>query len=438
MTEPRVLSITVELSDEQGGSTIVIRDPFGPARRVYTTGTAQLPEARQVIELLGLSAPLTDSSHPPSVRPPSVRPPSVRSPSSSPPPVSVIGATPLSFRVGPLSQRPAAPSLVPPETVEVREETAPLDLTPSALYREPLPATLEALVGSVLRAGRNAQTSTVDEAIAAAKNSLSERALPCIARLLGRLESALAPSAPVEETALVLAAIGCVARRLSSNPDDPTSLELDGSELEAEPMPWCELVEVGRRRERAGVGWETRLLVDLRSGELLREAGVPARGALSLGSPGRRLVVSFSSRLAGRDPARLRIYQYEYAPAAAPAELARAAGFAERSFALPDEVDDDPLLLVARPLPVLLAPERIESDRTTGVRLVDTEGRCLLLADDLEPGACEALLDFIESGAGRIVALAGALVARTGGIAFVPWSALTGNDEACRLLQLAL
>ncbi len=431
MSEPRVLSITVELADSQGGSTIVIRDPFGPARRVYTTGNAQLPEARQVIELLGLDAPAADSSHPPSVRPRS----------SPPPPLAVLGATPVSFRVGPLSQRPAAPrpSVIPPDpVVEVRDETAPLDLTPSTLYREPLPATLEALVGSVLRAGRSAQTSTVDEAIAAAKNSLSERALPCVARLLARLESALAPEAPVEETALVLAAIGSVARRLSSSPDEPGSLELGGSEVEAAPMEWCELVEVGRCHERAVVNWETRLLVNPRTGELLREAGVPARGALSLGSPGRRVVLSFSSRLQGLDPPRIRIYQYEYAPAASPAELARAAAAARRSLELPDEVASDPLLLVARPLPMLLAPEHIESDRSAGVRLVDAEGHSLLLADDLEPGACEALLDSIESGSGRIVALSGALVARTSGIAFVPWSALVGDDDECRLLQLAL
>lgn len=435
MSDPRVLSITVELADGQGGSTIVIRDPFGPARRVYTTGNAQLAEARQVIELLGLAAPIGGTAHPPSVYPPS----------SSPPPVSVLGATPLSFRVGPASQRPPAvahPSLVPPDPiVEVHEDpavTAPLDLTPSTLYPEPLPATLEALVGSVLRAGRSAQTSTVDEALAAARNSLAERELPCIARLLARLEAALDPAAPVEETALVLAAIGSAARRLSASPDDPISIELGGGELEAAPMEWCELVEVGRCRERAGVNWETRLLVNPGTGELLREAGAPARGALSLGGPGRRVVVNFSSRLVGCDPPRLRIYQYEYAPAAESEDLLRAARSARQSLALPEEVHDDPLLLVARPLPVLLAPGRIEADRATGMRLVDDEDHMLMLADDLEPGACEALLDFIESGSGKVLALAGALVARSAGVAFVPWSALADGGPGCRVLQLAL
>ena len=426
-----MLSITVELADGQGGSTIVIRDPFGPTRRVYTTGNAQLPEARQVIEMLGLTAVHPGASHPPSVYP---SPP-------SPPPVSVLGATPISFRVGPASQRPPAvahPSQAPVELVDLREDTAPLDLTPSTLHPEPLPATLEALVGSVLRAGRTAQTSTVDEALAAAKNSLSEHDLPCIARLLARLENALEPAAPIEESALALAAIGFVARRLLSDPDDPASAELRGDERETGPMEWCELVEVGRCRERAGVGWETRLLVNPKTGELLREAGAPTRGALSLGSPGRRVGVNFSSRIVGLDPPRIRIYQYEYAPAAAPGQLARAAGFAQRSFTVRDGVHDDPLLLVARPLPVLLAPERIESDRTAGIRLVDAEGHCLLLADDLEPGACEALLDFIESGSGKVSALAGALVARASGIAFVPWSAIAGSGDACRLFQLAL
>ncbi len=433
MSDPRVLSITVELADGQGGSTIVIRDPFGPSRRVYTTGNAQLGEARQVIELLGLGAS-AGSAHPPSVYPPS----------SSPPPVSVLGATPLSFRVGPASQRPPAmtypPLAVPDPIVEVHEDPAgaPLDLTPSTLYPEPLPATLEALVGSVLRAGRSAQTSTVDEALAAARNSLAERELPCIARLLARLEAALDPASPVEETALVLAAIGDVARRLSANPDDPVSVELGGGELEAGQMEWCELVEVGRCRERAGVNWETRLLVNPGTGELLREAGAPTRGALSLGGPGRRVVVNFSSRLVGCEPTRLRIYQYEYAPAAGSAELLRAAESAERSLALPEEVHDDPLLLVARPLPVLLAPDRIESDRTRGVRLVDAEDHTLMLADDLEPGACEALLDFIETGSGKVLALAGALVARASGIAFIPWSAIADGGPGCRVLQLAL
>lgn len=431
MSDTRVLSITVELADSQGGSTIVIRDPFGPTRRVYTTGNAQLPEARQVIDLLGLTAAHRGSSHPPSVYPAS----------PSPAPVSVLGATPISFRVGPASQRPPAaahPSQAPLELVDLREDTAPLDLTPSTLHREPLPGTLEALVGSVLRAGRSSQTSTVDEALAAAKNSLSERDLPCIARLLTRLESALEPAAPVEETALALAAIGAVARRLSSSPDDPASVELRGDEQETGPMEWCELVEVGRCRERAGVGWETRLLVNPKTGELLREAGAPTRGALSLGSPGRRVVVNFSSRLVGLDPPRIRVYQYEYAPAASPEDLARAAAFAQRSFTLPNDVHNNPLLLVARPLPVLLSPERIESDRTAGIRLVDAEGHCLLLADELEPGACEALLDFIESGSGKVSALAGALVARASGIAFVPWSAIAGSEDGCRLFQLAL
>lgn len=430
MSDPRVLSITVELADGQGGSTIVIRDPFGPTLRVYTTGNAQLPDARKVIELLGLAA-TRPGTHPPSSHPPS----------SSPPPVSVLGATPISFRVGPASRRPPAavhPSQTPLELLDLKEDPPPLDLTPSTLYREPLPATLEALVGSVLRAGRSTQTSTVDEALAAAKNSLAERDLPCIARLLARLESALQPTAPVEEPALTLAAIGSVARRLSTSPDDPTSVELGGDEQEAGPIDWCELVEVGRCRERAGVGWETRLLVNPKTGELLRESGAPTQSSLSLGSPGRRVVVNFSSRLVGMAPPRIRIYQYEYAPAAAPAEVALAAGFARRSFILPDEVHDDPLLLVARPLPVLLAPERIESDGATGIRLVDAEGHCLMLADDVEPGACEALLDFIESSSDKVMALAGALVIRTGGVAFVPWSVIAGSDDSCRLMQLTL
>jgi hypothetical protein len=264
--------------------------------------------------------------------------------------------------------------------------------------------------------------------------AIDGRPAPAVRRVLARVECALDEQVEAEEAALALGALGELVDLLAGRPDDSLTRELAGSEEEQGELGMRRLVEVGRGHERSPVGWETRLLVDLDSGELLREAGVPERGGLSLGLPGRRLVVNLGARLHGSAPGRLRVYQYEYQPAAPEADLSAALGHA--SPLVESEWFAAPLLLVLLPRPVLIAPARLESAEGVPV-IVDADDQRLSVSDETTPGACEVLLDLNEPP-GSVRAVSGALIARAAGARLAPWSAIVERDGRLGVVQLAL
>ena len=206
--------------------------------------------------------------------------------------------------------------------------------------------------------------------------------------------------------------------------------ELGQRASEDVPIGATELVDVGRHRERMHFTTETRLLVELATGILYREHGLPAQ--LSYGPSGRKLMVDLGSREESGAPERLRIFQYEFRPAASGEELERALGFAEKSLALPRDIRERPLLLAALPRAVFLAPATITVGKGGSITLTDEDGESLSVARGA-PG--EALLELL-SASEEPAALSGALVLGPEGIALSPWAAVL--RDPCRVAQLSL
>ena len=384
MSDGRVVSITLELD----GASIVVRDPYGPAPRIAVVGTAAREAVEHALERAGIRAAPESRE--------SVR--SLRAPIPAP-----------------HTSEPIPPSL------------------PS----DALPAALSGLTVAVLRTGRSAPTTSVDEALGLVRRHSRARPLPCIERLLCRLEVALGDPAGLAETALALAAVGRAARRLASQ--DCEAAELGGDEIDELERPLADtlVVEVGRRRERGHAGFETRLLVDPTSGARLRECGEPERGELSLGPVGRKVFVSFGRPLASATPERVRILHYEYAPAADAADLARVLERARNTLAIPPALLEDPLGLASLPRAELLAPAGVALGKGGTITLSDTDGGTLAVNGRFAPGALDALTEIVELGI-PVRALAGAFVVAEDGIGFEPWTALVGDDERLAVAQLAL
>ncbi len=392
-----VRSISIEIEDERGATTVVIRDPFG-APRLYTAGPARAADVQRILEALGLFG---------SPMPPPSSPASVPARGSS-----RLAATPI----GAISVR--AP---PMETTSDDAGT-----------------TLRAVVEAVLRTGRRAQTSTVDEAVRAADEVLAGRNLPAVARLLDHVELALRDTCAVDSAALALVAAGEAARVIETGSPSAVAAELAGSEAETASFESRVLVEVGRHRERGRAHWETRLFADVDSGELVRECGSPSQGGLSLGPAGRRLVVSLASVLESTEPRRVRISQYEYQPAATPAELERSLSLAHRSVAVPPDVVASPIRLIAMPRIVFLAPDFVEVCGAGEIVLKDGRGDELPVLRSIDPGAADALEAMVENDSVRVRALSGSLRVTSAGVGFHPWSAIVATSEGLRYAQLTL
>lgn len=392
MSEPRIRSVSIELESDHGGSTVVVRNPDSPTQRVFVAGPATGAEVNAALARLGLGAPASLRPAAPLATAP---PPSVRL-SATPPPVNV--------------------STPPPEAVAGRLES--------------LADRLHALNSAVLRVGSLTLTESVDEAIDAIAELVVAQELSAVARLLTRLDVALGDERAGDETALLLGAIAEVVDVLESGEPPAVFAELGQRASEDVPIGATELVDVGRHRERMHFTTETRLLVELATGILYREHGLPAQ--LSYGPSGRKLMVDLGSREESGAPERLRIFQYEFRPAASGEELERALGFAEKSLALPRDIRERPLLLAALPRAVFLAPATITVGKGGSITLTDEDGESLSVARGA-PG--EALLELL-SASEEPAALSGALVLGPEGIALSPWAAVL--RDPCRVAQLSL
>lgn len=395
MGEIKVSSVALEVTHAEGSATVVIRDPRSPEERVYVAGDLPAHLVEEALRELGFE-----------------RGGGALSAAAGAPPSSRLPSSPFGVASAELASAPAA---------STPEDTADL---------------LEELASAVLRAGRHQPTSTVDELLERAWSAVRGR-IP-IARVLARLEEGLAPGAPHAAAGLALAALGELVAALRAEASELRQ-ELLGR---SEPLDASNWVEIGRRRERGGVGWETRLLLETGSGNLLREEGPVGDRRLSRGSVGRFLTVTLGRRLYGLQPARAQILQYEYEPAAAAEQLELVESFAA---ATPPTLSSNRLELVTVPRPVWLRVQRLTLAH--GAYSLDTGEAQLPLHDGSLAGALggplagalRALFEEHQTSDG-VRALAGSLELRGAGdgarLVFVPWAALV--REASHLALMAL
>ncbi|MEZ4224184.1 MAG: hypothetical protein R3B13_24760 [Polyangiaceae bacterium] len=395
MKETRIVSLTLELDSEQGGSSVVVREPFTRQQKVFVAGSASPAEVALALDRLGLGGQMLAAG---AAAPHSLRPSSL--------------APGLSDSRGPGS-------------------LIPRDLGPAAL----LAALLDALATAVLRAGLTQESSSWDEALDELVTLVQARELDGVSRLLAVIEHAL-DERNAERTAMALAAVGNAIATLRVG-DSALAGELSGdTAAQVQELGTLELVEVGRYRERGALLLETRLLVEPASGELFREVGCVGRG-LSQGQPGRKLVVDLGQRLPSTDPPRLVIHQYEMRPRASTTDLQRALAAARRDLSLPPGPRSDPLRLVHSPLPVLLAPERLLLEKGEALTLVDDAGNRLAVLASGTAAPTEALVDLVERGE-QPLALVGSLVTDASGIGLLPWTAWLQTDDGPRPFQLSV
>jgi hypothetical protein len=396
MGDIKVTSVALEVTHPEGSATVVIRDPRSADERVYVAGNLPTALVEQALRELGFERSAGAVSSAAGV------PSSSRLPSS-----------PLSVTSAELASAPAA---------SAPEDAADL---------------LEELASAVLRAGRHQPTSTVDELLERAWSAVRGR-VP-MARVLARLEEGLAPGAPGAAAGLALAALGELVVALRADSGELRQ-ELLGRSEALEASQW---VEIGRRRERGGVGWETRLLCETGSGQLLREEGPLGDRRLSRGFVGRCLAVTLGRRVLGVSPGRAQILHYEYEPAASPEQLEAVEAFAART---PPAVPANHLELVAVPRPVWLRVERlaVEQNRcfleTGEARLPLHDGPLAGAVGAPWTGALGALLEKHERSDG-VRALAGSLELRVSGdaarLVFAPWAGLVNEPAGLALIALS-
>ncbi|NLE86574.1 MAG: hypothetical protein GX607_09270 [Myxococcales bacterium] len=392
MAETKITSVTVEVTHADTSACVVVRQPGSDAQRVYVAGELPPEVADDVLRALGLAEAAAPSS--------------------------VVGA--------------GAPSS--------RRSSAPLTFGSSELMSAPssspdaLADLLEELATAVLRAGHRQPTTTVDELLQRAWR-LAEDKTP-VARALASLEEGLERDAPAIQSALALAALGELVSALRGESGDLRG-ELQGRRDSIES---CTVVEVGRRRERGALCWETRLLLDLGSGHLFREEGAIGDRRLSRGIVGRLLSVSLGRRRGGLAPPRIEVQQYEYEPTASAAQLDAAGALASPH--LP-ELSASGLELLLVPRPVWLTADAV--DVADGTAWLATGATTLPLGDGSLPGAIATLLE-AQGGGSEIRAVGGSLELRPSSgagsgeeshLVLVPWSALVEEGAHLRLLDLS-
>jgi len=396
--EARVKSLILEVEAQNGETTVVVRDPMSPGAKYYALGSVPNSEIVEVLQRFGIHGRAA----------------------SVPPPMG------LGYGSSRQSWAPLAP----------RDHDDVVDSAPTPTQAQILSEALHRLSSSVLRTGRSALSTSVDDALAALRELARQSTSPALARALARIEHGLGPHGNLDASVLALAGLGRIAEVVSHEEKLDIECELLGENTEGELVEARELLELGRVRERGIINWETRLLLDLGTGDLYRETGPLMGNGLSHGAAGRRVNAILAGLLCGGWPARLRIYQYEYQPAATAHDLHRAVGLAQQALALPPQVLQDPLLLLAVPRAVFVAPKTVTLEHGHA-QLLDATGAGIPLIDDTSSGACDSLIDQIEMGY-SVVALAGALVLQVAGICLTPWSALVRKQEEIRLIPLAL
>lgn len=394
MGDTKITSITVEVTHADKSASVVVRQPGSDEQGVYVAGDLPSGVAEEILRALNLD----------------------------------VAVAPASVRGGaPSSRQPSSPMSL--ASAELASSTL------STTSSESLANLLEELASAVLRTGRRQPTSTVDELLQRAWQATPQDRMP-VARALACLEEGLEREAPAVHSACALAALGELVSALRGDGGDLRT-ELQNMREGIDP---CTLVEVGRRRERGALAWETRLLLDLGSGNLYREEAAIGDRRLSRGTVGRSVAVTLGRRRAGLSPPRIEIQQYEYEPAASAAQLAVAATLAAPH--LP-ELSRNGLELVLVPRPVWLAVHHLEA--RGGDCWLSTGDTTLPVGDGPSPGAIAALLE--EQGeSNRVRAVGGSLelhaVERAAPgeesrLVFVPWSALVEEGSRQRLLDLS-
>lgn len=392
MAETKITSVTVEVTHDGASASVVVRQPGSDEQRVYIAGELPPEVADDVLRALGLAEAATPSS-------------------------AVAGGAPSS-----------------------RRSSAPLSFGSSERMSAPSSSTdglahlLEELASAVLRAGHRQPTTTVDELLQRAWRHAEDRTP--IARALASLEEGLAHDGPAVQPALALAALGELVSALRGEAGDLRG-ELQGRR---ESIESCTVVEVGRRRERGALCWETRLLLDLGSGHLFREEGAIGERRLSRGTVGRLLSVSLGRRRTGLWPPRIEVQQYEYEPTASDAQLRAVVALASPH--LP-ELSPTGLELLLVPRPVWLTAHALDVAEGTG--WLATGATALPLADGSLPGAFATLLEAQGDGS-ELRAVGGSLELRPSSgarrgegshLVLVPWSALVEEGSHLRLLDLS-
>lgn len=392
-----VKSLAIEVEHPDGSGTIVVRAPLDVDQCVYVAGDLSPEIVNAVIATLGLAGTRRQAA----------------------------GA------LGDVRNAPSRPGLVHALEAPVTSRSVPHS-TSSSRRRTPvaLADLLEELARAVLRAGRKHPTSTVDELLEGAW--LAGGTCAPVARLLARLEGSLAPNANASEAALVLAALAELADRLR-DPNDDLSRELCGNAA-SRPLDPCELLELARRIERGSVGTETRILIDLSTGELLFETPTRPGARLSRGPVGRHVSVTLGRRHPG-DQARVEIQHYEYDPAPTVEHLERVANLASSGVTPPAGTG---LRLVTSPEPVLI---QLQSIDPANERMVCLNGTTLDLDDGTCPGVTAALLDLTLHGA-HVDVVVGTLelfprLGDGGALVVVPWAAIVESEGARLLVPLA-
>ena len=228
----------------------------------------------------------------------------------------------------------------PPEAgPEIREETSPgVVETP----HDPLAGALRHLVTSVARIGRrNALGSpTVEDAIARVVSASGEPPPPAIARWVGRLREALMADGGSYAAQLLSGAVALEealespARNAEQTGRIHAWLGPRSGRVAVETVHdrvWIELA----REHLSALGpaqLQRRYLLDLSTGEILREERLHGGPPLSLGPCPRKVTVALAEIEQGPMPRRVRLFQYAVTPFVEDSAWAEVAGLAERSF----------------------------------------------------------------------------------------------------------
>jgi hypothetical protein len=290
---------------------------------------------------------------------------------------------------------------------------------------------LDELAHAVVRAGRLQPTSTVDELLERAW--LAAAGNVQLARVLARLEDSIAPGGTALHAALALAALMELAEGIRTG--SATENDQPGGPTLVQPFEPCELLELGRRRERGAVRVETRILIDLASGELLCESSGRGGASPSRGPVGRYLCVTLGHRTTAAGLSRIQIQHYEYDPAPSADQLEHVCHLASSNV---PTLASGGLELVATPRPAFVQVRSLEGGCP---RVTCLAGASIQLDDGTCAGVVQALFEQVRLGA-NIDAIVGTLELshRSGaeaGLVLVPWSAIVSDAAGRHLLPLS-
>lgn len=316
---------------------------------------------------------------------------------------------------------------LPEKGPEIREETSPGTIEAPV---DPLAGAFRHLVTSVARVGcRHAIGSpTVDDALDRVVSAAGEPAPATLARWVSRLRAALSAQ-DIPLVAQLLSGAVAVEEALSNaslaaEPDEGLrawsfSRTGVGAVETVHDRIWIEIA----REQVAALGpghLQRRYLVDLSTGEILREESHHHQPPLSLGPCPRKVTVALAEIEHGPPPRRARLYQYAVTPFVEDSHWAELAALAERSFAAAAKTYRQSYVEypgLAEPF-VLVAPSTWE--HVAGLVSVDEAGDALPLARADAPGAVELLVTRVLEDEPRWVA--GRLQQLEDGLVLVPYA----------------